>query len=287
MTKMVAITVASLLFRRHDPTTGGDPLQVVTTRQDVLEHPYDNPSFDFNLVTRALGVSPDPYEPDEGYLPGYATLMARIEIDKGDTHSVSDPPGVPEDDIYRAMIDEDEHELEWHYDPENIDDSFFKADIENVHVLAGAIDQVQFHRFIRGVLQGGSIGNISLTTSALMAVILVETTPSQRTYLIIATGEIVNDDQEIDPVPPIPPPFPDPQLYELHTPNYYGRAPVFVEGMAADITLPYPPDRVEWRALDPTGAPGDPLPMEDLITECRLHLSLNHETLWYKLVISL
>ena len=283
MTKMVAITVASLLFRRHDPTTGGDPLQVVTTRQDVLEHPYDNPSFDFNLVTRALGVSPDPYEPDEGYLPGYATLMARIEIDKGDTHSVSDPPGVPEDHVYRALINEQgDHELGWHYDPENIDPSFFKADTENVQVLAGAIDHVDFHRFYRGVLNGGSIGNISLMTSALIAVILVQDTSSEQTYLIVATGEMENEGEILNEAY-VPPP-PEPSLWIV---NQWGSNRVLVEGIGADITLPVPAGSVRFYSLNPDGSEHVELEPESIGAQCRLHLLPTCETLWYKFVITL
>jgi hypothetical protein len=248
-----------------------------------LEHPYDNPSFDFNLVTRALGVSPDPYEPDEGYLPGYATLMARIEIDKGDTHSLSDPPGVPEDDIYRAMIDEDEHELEWHYDPENIDDSFFKADTEHVHVLAGAIDRAQPHRFYRGVLSGGTIDNIALTTSALIAVILLQDTPDFRTYLIIATGKLENTGFRPQPYSPGPPP-----LFNLPEPQeiYWGHEPILVEGIGAEILLPVSAGSViEFLTLTPEGSDGVGLDPEPHGEQCILRLSPDNETLWYRFVI--
>jgi hypothetical protein len=171
--------------------------------------------------------------------------------------------------------------LEWHYDPENIDDSFFKADTENVQVLAGAIDQVDFRRFYRGVLNGGSIGNISLSTSALIAVIFLETGANERTYLIIATREIQNTDQGYNDLGEGWFSFGDPA-------GNRGDPPVLVEGTDADIVLPFPGGQVQWWALDPTGVPVEPpLLIEDLGEDCRLHLSPDNHTLWYKLVVAI
>jgi len=282
---MVAITVASLLFRRHDPATGGDPLTLVTTRQDVIEHPWNNTSFNFNFITHALG--PDPLNPAPGYLPTYSAIMRRIEIDKGGTHSVSDPPGVPEDRVYRALINEQgDHELGWHYDPENIDDSFFKADAENIQALAGKIDTEDRHSFTRGVLSGGSILVAPITSSALIAVILVEITPDFRTYLIISTGEMKNTD--FNPTQdPTPPPAGHPWLYYLEDPvEDWGHEPVLVEGIGAHITLPIPAANViEFLTLNPDGSDRVRLDPEPQGEHCILHLSPGNETLWYRFVI--
>jgi hypothetical protein len=286
MTKLAAVTVASLLFRRHDLTTGSDPLKVVATRQDILEHPYENPDFNFNLVTNAFGHLTDPMSPDDGYLPAYASLMRRIEVDIGDIHSVSTAPDAPEDHIFRADIGEVTHEIEWHYDPENIDDSFFKADTENVQVLAGAIDSVQSHSFTRGILNGGSIGNVTLTASALIAVILVESIETSRTYLIIATGKMENDG--FDPsLGPDPEPG-EPQTYYFEDTQDWGNAPVWVEGIGADITLPFPVGIVEqFYSLNPDGSDHTELEPEPHGQQCILHLIAANETLWYRLRITL
>jgi len=279
MTKMVAITVAALLFRRHDVTVGGDPLTLITTRQDVLEHPWNNASFDFTFVTRAIGNAIDPFVADEGHLPAYATLMRRMEIDKGETHSVSDPPDPPQDHIFLT----DTGELEWQYDPENIDPSFFKADTENVQALAGKIDTEDRYSFSRGVLSRGSISVDPITSSALIAVILVQTTPDFRTYLIIATGEMENTEF----APSLGPPG-LPQLYYLPEPqeNYWGHEPVLVEGIGAHITLPVPAGNViEFLTLYPDGSDHVQLDPEPQGEHCILHLSPDNETLWYRVVI--
>ena len=281
MTKLVAITVAALLFRRHDTRTGGESLKVITTRQDVLDHPYDNPGFDFNFITHALGLSSNHFVPDDGYLPAYITLMRKIEIAKGVTHSVSDYPGPPDDNIYRAMINEEDHELEWHHDEDNRDDSYFKADTENVHVLAGAIDtdHVEAHYFTRGILNGGSISvDPPLEDSALIAMILVETTPESSTYLIIATGKLENCNQELRETEL------GSGIWYVHNP---GEDHVEVEGIDADITLPIPAGSVdEFYSLNPDGSEDVELEPEAHGEEqCILNLLSTHETLWYKLVI--
>ena len=285
MTKLVAITVAALLFRRHDTRTGGESLKVITTRQDVLDHPYDNPGFDFNFITHALGLSSNHFVPDDGYLPAYITLMRKIEIAKGVTHSVSDYPGPPDDNIYRAMINEEDHELEWHHDEDNRDDSYFKADTENVHVLAGAIDpdHVEAHYFTRGILNGGSISvDPPLEDSALIAMILVETTPESSTYLIIATGKLKNEGQLLDQVFPVPPP-PDPPLWTV---NQWGSNRVLVEGISAHITLPVSANNVDCFILNPDGSEYIGFEPEPSGNHCIVHLSPGNQTLWYKVVIS-
>ena len=282
MTKLVAITVAALLFRRHDISTGGDPLMVITTRQDVKEEAYGNQQMKFSDITHALGAWVDPFDPPEGYLPGYATLMRRIEIDKGEHHILSQPPGPPDDNIFRT----DTNELEWHYDPDHIDDSYVKVDTEKVHVLAGKIDTDDPHTFSRGVLAGGSILVDAMTTSALIAMILKEETDSYNSYLIIATGKMENNEQEIDPILPAPP-HPNPPLYMWHNPDFWGDDPVWVEGIDAHITLPVPAGNVDFFILNPDGSEYigiDPEPQGD---HCILHLSQNNQTLWYKLVINL
>jgi hypothetical protein len=292
MTKLVAVTVASLLFRRNDISVGiEDPLLVVTTRKDVMQAPYGSTILSrvFLFITNAVGNSTNPFGPDAGYLPAYVTLMRRIEVDKGEQHSSPQIPPPPQDNIYRT----DTNELEWHYDPstpESLANSFFKADTEKVQVLAGAVDRIASHPFIRGVLSGGSI-SVSPhppSTSALIAVILVKSDPNSCTYLIIATGKMENDSQEIDPVLPTPP-FPDPPLFQWHAENIWGHGPVWVEGINAQITMAFPENQVQWWALSPTGFPGDAqLPVENLGAESsRLHLLESYETLWYKLEIIL
>ncbi len=289
MTKLVAITVAALLFRRNDVSKGVGPLMVVTTRQDVKDEAYSNQQMRFSEVTHALGTWEDGFDPPEGYLPGYATLMRRIEIDKGEQHVHSQPPEAPEDHIYKAMIDveEEEHELEWHYDEENIDDSYVKTDTDNVHVLAGAIDtgHIEIHHFYRGVLDGGSIEvDPPDADSALIAMILVEATPESSTYLIIATGKMENTEfQETEVQPPT-----EPRMYYIAEPvqENWGNEPVLVEGVGARITLPVSAIRVDCYTLNPDGSEHtgfDPEPSGD---QCIVHLSPDNQTLWYKVVIN-
>ena len=206
--------------------------------------------------------------------------MRRVEVNRGGTHFVSPFPDRPENNIYRAMINEEEHELEWHYDDENIDVSFFKADTEKVHVLAGKIDTDNPHQFTRGILAGGSILVTDMTTSALIAVILKETTEISNTYLIIATGEMQNFDQTDDPVPE---PEPPPQYYEIVE---WGDDHVEVEGIGTHITLPVSADNVDCFILNPDGSEYigfDPEPCGD---HCIIHLSPGNQTLWYKVVIT-
>jgi hypothetical protein len=268
MTKMVAITVASLLFRRNDINVGSELLRLVTTEQDVLEHAYRNNDMAFSLVTHWLG-----------HRSPYSTLMRRIEIDKGPEQIIPVEPGEPEDHIYKAMIGENEHELEWHFDEDNRDDSYFKADTENVHVLAGAIDteHVEIHLFERGVLAGGSISvDPPLEDSALIAMILVETTPESSTYLIIATGKMQNFGQILE------------ETYEgsgIWFVVNEGGDHVEVEGIGAQIIFPIPVGYVRYYSLNPDGSDNVELEPESYGEHCIVHLSPNNNTLWYKVVI--
>jgi hypothetical protein len=182
------------------------------------------------------------------------------------------------------------NEIEWHYDEDNIDDSFVKVDTENVHVLAGAIDSnhVEIHHFSGGVLNGGSIEvDPPLADSALIAMILIETDDTSSTYLIIATGKMENTGQSIisAPSPPNPPPPEPPVWWQVDT---WVQSPfrVLVEGIRARITLPVPAGNVDFYSLNADGSEHTELEPEPLGAQCRLHLSPDYETLWYKLVIT-
>ncbi len=284
MTKLAAITVAALLFRRHDVSTGGTPLQVITTRKDVLEDPYDVEHMRLSDPTHALGHSLNPYSADEGYLPAYATLLRRMEINKGEEHFVSQTPAPPQDHIFRT----DTGELEWYNDPDHRDDAFFKADTENVQVLAGAIDTDSPHYFTSGVLAGGSIGDISLTTSALIAMIFRDISPEgTKTYLITATGEIENTGQRLDDAPR-PQHLPDwaPDIWKAVGIWALDPFEVRVEGIGAYIRLHVQQDRVRFFSLNPDGSENTELDVDDLENYCGMRLSENNETLWYKVVIT-
>jgi len=275
MTKMVAITEAALLFRRADIRMSQmAPLTVVTTRQDVLEEAWGNQNMDFYKVTHALGHSGPP-----GYLPAYTTLMRRIEIAKGEEHSVSEYPEEPDPHIYET----DTRELMWHEPSE--DQGFVKVDAYNVQAVIGFIGNHSF-QFIRGLLGGGSIRVLQITSTAIIGVILRETTPSSSTYLIVATGEIQNTGQSVQPVEP--PPYPN-SPYTWYELVRWALDPfhVLVEGIDAYITIPIRANHVEWYALDPQGYRGDaPLPKDDLGTATRLNISPDYQTLWYEVVIT-
>ncbi len=267
MTKMVAFTVAALLFRRNDIGKGQDPpLQVITTRQDVLNEAIGEPplDMDFNGVTHAIR-----------YLPEYATLMKRIEIDKGEEHFQSQTPLEPDPPIYET----DTGELQWQEPDEG--QGIVKVDAENIQALVGYIEDPQNpFEFEHGLLDGGSIRVLDIESTAIIAVILKESTPASNTYLIIATGKIENEGLDIDETSP------GSGLFFIGE-GGWGSEPILVEGIDANITIPIPINNVEWYALDPQGyRDGDPLPKDDLGTACGLHLSPDHETLWYELIVA-
>jgi hypothetical protein len=267
MTKLVAVTVAALLFRRNDISIGDSPpLEVKTTREEVLKHPYGNSSINLTQVTSACF-----------YLPDYTVLMRRVETDKAESHIEPDPPADPEDHIYRT----DTGQLQWYNDPDHRDDAFFKADTENVHVLAGAIGEQQF-TFQRGILADGSISVYPITSSALIAMILRDISPQgTKTYLIIATAEMQNFGQEIsDPVSP-PGEYP-----ELRVITEWGEDHVEVDAIEAYIILPVPPGNVTFHSLNPNGSENTQLDVDQMENYCGLRLSASNETLWYKLVIT-
>jgi hypothetical protein len=153
-----------------------------------------------------------------------------------------------------------------------------KVDAENIQALIGFIQNPgNPYEFNHGILDGGSIEVISIESTAIIAVILRESTPASNTYLIIATGKIENEGLDIQPIG---------DLFEIG-PLGWGSEPIWVEGIGAYIILPIQSENVEWYALDPQGNRiGDPLPKDALETGCGLALSEDHQTLWYELVIA-
>jgi hypothetical protein len=292
MTKLVAVTVAALLFRRNDIRTSDLPsLQVITTRKDVLKDPYNVEHIRLSEPTHALGHSVDAYTADEGYLPAYAALLRRIEIGKGDEHFASETPELPEDYIFRT----DTGELEWYNDPSSHETralSFFKVDTENVHVLAGAIDteHMEIHHFNHGVLADGSIEvDPPSADSAMIAVILRDISPEGiKTYLITATGKIENTGQRLQNAPR-PQNLPDWAPLVWKSVRIWAAEPfeVRVEGIGAYITLHVHHNRVRFFSLNPDGSENTELDVDNLGGDyCGIRLSEDNQTLWYKVEIT-
>jgi hypothetical protein len=91
-----------------------------------------------------------------------------------------------------------------------------------------------------------------------------------------------------DPTPNDPPPAGEPQTYFLEDPQGdWGHDRVLVEGIDADITLPFPVEGVdEFYSLNPDGSDHTELEPESQGQQCILHLSPINETLWYRLRIT-
>ena len=259
MTKLVAITVAALIFRRFDISIGGDPLRVVTIGQDVLAEGWHIPQMNFNEVTHAIR-----------YLPGYATLMRRIEIDKGEFGLIPDPPEEPDPPIYLT----DTNELEWNLSIPGHE--FVKVDTVNVQALIGATEREEPYTFEHGILEGGSITVQDIESTAIIAIVH-KNPPTGSNYLIIATGKIENTDMLIHE---------DQQNPGQWYLDRWGEAPVLVEGIAVYIILCLQAENVEFYSLDPQGQRRTQLPVDDLGEQCGLQLSSSRETLWYELVIT-
>jgi hypothetical protein len=262
MTKLVAVTVAALIFRRHDIATAQNWIEVVTTRNDVLEEAYGNPRMAFSMITHALG------SPENTWMEPYVTLIRGVKRKIGHTHSV---PALPEDP--HPTYTTDTEELVWELG-DAAGSEFVKADTLNCQIIVGHLaDNV--YQFEEGILADGSITVGSIESTALIAVILKETSGGTSTYIIIATGETENTDQKLDDE--------GEGYYSL---NRWGEAPVLVEGINAYITLHVAAENVDFYALDPQGRRKTDLPVEEIGENCGLQLSSSNETLCYEVVVT-
>ncbi|MBC7289596.1 MAG: hypothetical protein H5T86_16465 [Armatimonadetes bacterium] len=61
----------------------------------------------------------------------------------------------------------------------------------------------------------------------------------------------------------------------------WGKGPVEVEGVAAQIELPVSPSRIQAFALDPLGKPARPVQVSKSERGCTIDLSPDYQTLWY------
>lgn len=66
----------------------------------------------------------------------------------------------------------------------------------------------------------------------------------------------------------------------------WGRAPVLVEGVEVDLTLPFPADKVQLFALDNRGERKTEIPVNNHEGKAAFKLSADYQTLWYEAEIS-
>ncbi len=202
-------------------------------------------------------------------------LAHRIELATGEHPVVTGSPDdllVPE----TGPVVSDNGELAW--DPDQ------GVLVINTAGTQGVVGYVAGREFTLGqtIIRGGEL------LQGWAAILISEPGPPSptRRLLVSALGMAINTGQQWSRYPSGQPAgFPPPADVDLTLSNS-GTAPVVVEGIEAEITLPFPSTQVQVFALDPTGSRSSPVPVADAEGRSRFRLSPAHRTLWYEVEVA-
>jgi hypothetical protein len=260
--KMIGFLYAAFMFRRGD---------VAAARQSVaatLTEDQERRLIPSVGAWRLMDAS------DVGVARRQA-LAHRVELVTGDQPTVAGAPEelpVPE----TGPVQSDTGELVW-----DADQGVLVIDTPRTRGVLGYIGGREY-----------GLGDFTIRAGTLLqgwaAVMVSEAGPVSptRRFLVSALGMAANTGQQWLRYPSGQTAgFPPPADVDLTLGNW-GTAPVVVEGIEAEITIPFPPDRVQVFALDGTGSRRSPVEVADADGRSRFQLNAAHRTLWYEVEVA-
>ena len=276
-TKFLTFIPAALIYRRGDVSASQDDFVCVgITKSDEIAQSLN--TWAWRLI-----------QADDKGLDRRISLLKKtaVIIENGPIPSRYYTPNdisLPSNNKYVS----DTNELEW--DTAN---GIFKVDTTRTKVVLGYIGNKTFS-FSEGIeiqpknsLQNGwSNITLSLLDENNSFESLKNNTKSAK-LLLTATGCCGNPGMNWRIYPNTPTSFPPPADVNITVGNQWGNAPSFVEGINADIVLPYPKNRVKVYALDNKGERIGLVETQQLsTTSTKFAISYNYQTLWYEIEIS-
>ena len=276
-TQFLSFIPAALIYRRGDVSPSQDKFVCVTiTKEDEVEQ---------SLTTWAWRLI---HANDKG-------LDRRISLFKKTAIITEDGPtppsyytpsdvSIPSNNRYIS----DTNELDW-----DTASGVFKIDTSRTKVVLGYVGNKTFS-FSEGIqikpkdtLQNGWANiTLSLLDEQNSFESLKNNTKSAK-ILLTALGSCGNPGMNWMIYPNTPVSFPPPADVNITVGNQWGTSPSFVEGINAEIILPYPKNRVKVYALDNKGERMILVEtQQDTSTTSKFVISHTYQTLWYEIEVS-
>lgn len=256
--KLVHMPACVAMFVRGDLAAARETITLPLTAETERSRLYETGD-PWSLAADQLGV-------DRNAIVRHAVAMSLLE-NRGSGADVQ-PPNVADNN---ESLVADTGMLRWDAAP--VGKGFFIVDAPRTKVFTG---------FVAGrVFQ---LGDVSLRIGATkldwatVSMTCIEGTGFSQAgrILIAASGWQQNTGAELEYI--------GKQRITLR--SHWGQGPVLCEGIPAEITLPVPPVRVTWHALDEAGNRREQLAVQPQGNQTNLSLSPAHKTLWYEVTIA-
>jgi hypothetical protein len=276
-TKFLTFIPAALIYRRGDVSANQDKFVCVeVNREDEVEQ---------SLKTWAWRL----IQADDKGLNRKISLLKKTAmiVENGPRPSSYYTPNeitLPTNNRYIS----DTNELDW--DTAN---GVFKIDTQRTKVFLGYIANKTFTTQEgieiqpKNTLQNGW-ANITLSLlDENNSFESLKNSNKAAKILLTATGSCGNPGMNWMIYPNTSVSFPPPADVNITVGNQWGTSPSFVEGINADIVLPYPKNRVKVYALDNKGERISLVETQQLSqTSTKFSISYSYQTLWYEIEVS-